>query len=44
MSDTALPAKKARVLNVPNMVTISRLILAVVLFGLMSFSQYTAAL
>ncbi|WP_428304444.1 CDP-diacylglycerol--glycerol-3-phosphate 3-phosphatidyltransferase [Lacipirellula sp.] len=44
MSDTALPAAKARVLNVPNMVTISRLILAVVLFGLMSFSQYTAAL
>jgi CDP-diacylglycerol--glycerol-3-phosphate 3-phosphatidyltransferase len=46
MSETALPAAKAkaRVLNVPNMVTISRLILAVVLFGLLSAGSYTAAL
>jgi CDP-diacylglycerol---glycerol-3-phosphate 3-phosphatidyltransferase len=46
MSDTALPAAKAkaRVLNVPNAVTISRLILAVVLFALLSAADYTAAL
>ena len=46
MSETALPVApaKARVLNVPNMVTISRLILGVILFGLMSAGSYTAAL
>lgn len=46
MPESALPAAKAkaRVLNVPNSVTISRLILAVILFGLMSAGSYTAAL
>jgi CDP-diacylglycerol--glycerol-3-phosphate 3-phosphatidyltransferase len=44
MSDTALPATGARVWNVPNQVTVSRLLLGVVLFALMSWGYYTASL
>lgn len=44
MSVHPSPVAKARVLNVPNMVTISRILLGVLLFGLMSFGEYTGAL
>jgi CDP-diacylglycerol--glycerol-3-phosphate 3-phosphatidyltransferase len=44
MSDTASPAAGARVWNVPNQVTVSRLALAVLLFGLLEFHYYTASL
>ncbi|MCC6491640.1 MAG: CDP-diacylglycerol--glycerol-3-phosphate 3-phosphatidyltransferase [Pirellulales bacterium] len=44
MSQSALPAAKARIWNVPNQVTVSRLILAVALFTLMSLGYYTASL
>ena len=44
MSDTALPTAKPRVWNVPNQVTVSRLVLAVVLFALLGWGFYTAGL
>jgi CDP-diacylglycerol--glycerol-3-phosphate 3-phosphatidyltransferase len=44
MSDTALPSTAPRVWNVPNQVTVSRLVLAVVLFVLLSLGYYTASL
>lgn len=44
MSDTALPSAAPRIWNVPNQVTVSRLVLAVVLFALLSLGYYTAAL
>ena len=44
MSETALPSASARVWNVPNQVTVSRLLLGVVLFALMSWGYYTASL
>jgi CDP-diacylglycerol--glycerol-3-phosphate 3-phosphatidyltransferase len=44
MSETALPAAAPRVWNVPNQVTVSRLVLGVVLFALMSWGYYTASL
>ncbi|HEX6963931.1 MAG TPA: CDP-diacylglycerol--glycerol-3-phosphate 3-phosphatidyltransferase [Lacipirellula sp.] len=44
MSDTALPTPAPRIWNVPNQVTVSRLVLAVVLFALLSLGYYTSAL
>jgi len=44
MSDTSLPAARARVWNVPNQVTVSRLALAVILFALLELGYYTASL
>jgi CDP-diacylglycerol---glycerol-3-phosphate 3-phosphatidyltransferase len=44
MSDSALPSAAPRIWNVPNQVTVSRLVLAVVLFILLSLGYYTAAL
>jgi CDP-diacylglycerol--glycerol-3-phosphate 3-phosphatidyltransferase len=44
MSDSALPAARPTVWNVPNQVTMARLVLAVVLFVLMSLERYTASL
>ncbi len=44
MAQTALNAKPARVLNVPNAVTVSRLVLAVVLFVLMALRLFPASL
>jgi len=44
MSDTALPAGRPRIWNVPNQVTVSRLLLAVLLFVLMELGYYTASL
>jgi hypothetical protein len=44
MSETTLPAASARVWNVPNQVTVSRLALAVLLFALMELQWYTTSL
>jgi CDP-diacylglycerol---glycerol-3-phosphate 3-phosphatidyltransferase len=44
MSDSALPTAAPRIWNVPNQVTVSRLVLGVVLFALLSLGYYTAAL
>jgi CDP-diacylglycerol---glycerol-3-phosphate 3-phosphatidyltransferase len=44
MSESALPSAAPRIWNVPNQVTVSRLVLAVVLFILLSLGYYTAAL
>jgi CDP-diacylglycerol--glycerol-3-phosphate 3-phosphatidyltransferase len=44
MSQTAIPAKRATVWNVPNAVTVSRLALAIVLFVLMAREQFAASL
>ncbi len=44
MSQTAVPAARPRVLNVPNAVTVSRLVLAVVLFVLMARQQFAVSL
>lgn len=44
MSQTAIPAKRATVWNVPNAVTVSRLALAIVLFVLMAFESFPASL
>ena len=44
MSDTALPTSAPRIWNVPNQVTVSRLVLAVILFALLSLGYYAAAL
>jgi CDP-diacylglycerol--glycerol-3-phosphate 3-phosphatidyltransferase len=44
MSQTAIPAKRATVWNVPNAVTVSRLALAIVLFVLMARQQFEASL
>src|SRR5688572_19095975 len=44
MSDTTPPVARAKVWNVPNQVTVSRLVLAVVLFALLGWGFYTAAL
>ncbi|RIK83028.1 MAG: CDP-diacylglycerol--glycerol-3-phosphate 3-phosphatidyltransferase [Planctomycetota bacterium] len=44
MSQTVVPAARPRVWNVPNQVTVSRLVLAVVLFALLSLGYYTAGL
>ena len=44
MSDTAQPAVRAKIWNVPNQVTVSRLVLAVVLFALLGWGYYTAGL
>jgi CDP-diacylglycerol--glycerol-3-phosphate 3-phosphatidyltransferase len=44
MSQTALPAVKPSVWNVPNAVTVARLALAIVLFVLLAISQFTAGL
>jgi CDP-diacylglycerol--glycerol-3-phosphate 3-phosphatidyltransferase len=44
MSETSLPAARAKVWNVPNMVTMARLALSLVLFVLLALHCYTAAL
>jgi CDP-diacylglycerol--glycerol-3-phosphate 3-phosphatidyltransferase len=44
MSHTAISANRATVWNVPNAVTVSRLVLAIVLFVLLAFGSYPAAL
>jgi CDP-diacylglycerol--glycerol-3-phosphate 3-phosphatidyltransferase len=44
MSQTAIPAKRPAVLNVPNQVTLSRVALTVVLFLLLAFHYYTTGL
>jgi CDP-diacylglycerol--glycerol-3-phosphate 3-phosphatidyltransferase len=44
MSQTAIPAKRPAVLNVPNQVTLSRVALTVVLFLLLAFHYYAASL
>jgi CDP-diacylglycerol--glycerol-3-phosphate 3-phosphatidyltransferase len=44
MSQTAIPAKRATVWNVPHAVTVSRLALAIVLFVLMTREQFAASL
>jgi CDP-diacylglycerol--glycerol-3-phosphate 3-phosphatidyltransferase len=44
MSQTAIPAKRATVWNVPNAVTVSRLALAIVLFVLMAREKFEASL
>jgi CDP-diacylglycerol---glycerol-3-phosphate 3-phosphatidyltransferase len=44
MSQSALPATRTRLLNVPNAVTVARLVLAVVLFVLLTFQYYPASL
>jgi len=44
MSQTAIPAKRPAVLNVPNQVTLSRVALTVVLFLLLAFHFYTTSL
>jgi CDP-diacylglycerol--glycerol-3-phosphate 3-phosphatidyltransferase len=44
MSQTALPAVKPSVWNVPNAVTVARLALAIVLFVLLAMNQFTAGL
>lgn len=44
MSKTAVAGPSAKVWNVPNQVTVSRLVLAVVLFALLSGGYYTAGL
>ena len=44
MSDIALTTAGAKVWNVPNIVTMSRLALSIVLFVLLSFDYYTASL
>lgn len=44
MSQSALPAARPSVWNVPNQVTVSRLILAIVLFALLGLEYYTASL
>ena len=44
MSQTAIPANRATVWNVPNAVTVSRLVLAVVMFVLMAMDQFAASL
>jgi CDP-diacylglycerol--glycerol-3-phosphate 3-phosphatidyltransferase len=44
MSQTAIPVKPVRVLNVPNLVTISRLALAILLFVLLALDYYAASL
>lgn len=44
MSQTALPAVKPSVWNVPNAVTVARVALAIVLFVLLALSRFTAGL
>jgi len=44
MSDTSPPVARAKVWNVPNQVTVSRLVLAIVLFALLGWGFYTAGL
>ena len=44
MSQTALPGARATVWNVPNAVTVSRVVLAIVLFGLMARGMFAASL
>lgn len=44
MPDPAVPANRADWLNVPNLVTLSRLALSLVLFVVLSFGWYEAAL
>jgi CDP-diacylglycerol---glycerol-3-phosphate 3-phosphatidyltransferase len=44
MSQTALPAKRVSVWNVPNGVTVSRVVLAVVMFVLLALEQFPASL
>jgi CDP-diacylglycerol--glycerol-3-phosphate 3-phosphatidyltransferase len=44
MSQTAISANRARVWNVPNAVTVSRVALAVVLFALMAAGNFPASL
>jgi CDP-diacylglycerol--glycerol-3-phosphate 3-phosphatidyltransferase len=44
MSQSALPAAQTRLLNVPNAVTVARLILAVILFVLLTLQRYPASL
>src|SRR5688572_1047097 len=44
MSQTAIPANRPAVLNVPNQVTLSRVALTVVLFLLLAFHYYATSL
>jgi CDP-diacylglycerol--glycerol-3-phosphate 3-phosphatidyltransferase len=44
MAHTALPAKPVSVVNVPNAVTVARLVLAIVLFVLMARQRFPASL
>jgi CDP-diacylglycerol---glycerol-3-phosphate 3-phosphatidyltransferase len=44
VSQSAIPAKRPAVLNVPNQVTLSRVALTVVLFMLLAFDYYLASL
>jgi CDP-diacylglycerol--glycerol-3-phosphate 3-phosphatidyltransferase len=44
MSQSAIPITRARVWNVPNQVTVTRICLAAVLFALMELQLYTASL
>jgi CDP-diacylglycerol--glycerol-3-phosphate 3-phosphatidyltransferase len=44
MSQTAIPAKRATVWNVPNAVTVARLVLSIVLFVLLAYERFAVSL